>query len=132
MKVLSYRFEMDSSFVKGIYLSNNILFFNTKSGPRKFFMPNYFFFKKNKDNGINFIFNDFHKYNLVSRLLKSVFYSYKVFFFKLKLRGLGYKIVSYFNRKLIRFFFAYNHFLYLHVPKNVFFKRIKRRFIFYS
>ena len=56
----------------------------------------------------------------------------RVYFFKLKLRGLGYKLYSFFRKRLIKFFFAYNHFFYLHVPKNIFFRRLRRKFIFFS
>ena len=132
LKVVKYKYAYDLDTVKGIHYSNNILYVNTRFGPRKFHMPNYFFFK-NEENGVKFIFNDYNKYNLFFRQLIRIFArSFRIFFFKLKLRGLGYKVISSVRRKIIRFFFAYNHFFYLHVPKNIFFKKIKRKFFFYS
>ena len=131
-KILNYKYSYDIDTVKGIYFSNNVLYINTRFGPRKFFMPNYFFFK-NEEHGIRLIFNDYNKYNLVFRQLVRIFaHSFRIFFFKLKLRGLGYKVISGLRRKVIKFFFAYNHFFYLHVPKDIFFKKIKRKFFFYS
>jgi hypothetical protein len=55
-------------------------------------MPNFFFIKNEKKN-MKLIFDDYNKYNLVFRQLVRVFaHSFRVFFFKLKLRGLGYKV----------------------------------------
>lgn len=131
-KLIKYKYISNLETIKNIHFSNNTLYFDTKFGPKKFYMPNFFFIKNEKKN-IRLIFDNYNKYNLVFRQLVRVFaHSFRVFFFKLKLRGLGYKVWARINRKIIRFFFAYNHFFYLHVPKNIFFRRIKRKFFFYS
>jgi hypothetical protein len=133
LKLQKFKHIFSSEFIKNIVLSNNVLYLNSKFGLIKFNMPNFFFYKSVNDNYIKFIFSDYHKYNMVFRQIKNEFISYsKVYFFKLKLRGLGYKITSFVNRRLIRFFFAYNHFFYLHVPNRVFFLRLKRKFVFFS
>jgi len=131
-KLYKFKYFLDNDSMENIFLFNNSLYFKTKFGYKKFYMPNFYFYKK-INNGLKLIFNDYYKYNMVLRHIKRNFInSSKIFFFKLKLRGLGYKIFSYVNRKLIRFFFAYNHFYYLHVPINIFFMRLKRKFIFFS
>ena len=131
-KIIKFKYYLDSDFLDNIFLLNNSLHFKTKFGYKSLNMPNFYFLKK-MNNGIKLIFDDYYKYNMVLRHIKLNFIdSSKVYFFKLKLRGLGYKIFSYINRKLIRFFFAYNHFYYLHVPINIFFMRLKRKFIFFS
>jgi len=123
---------MDSDLLKNIYISGNSLILKTAFGYKSLFLPNFYFFKKIK-GGIKFVFDNYYKYNLVLRQLKNIIInSYKIFFFKLKLRGLGYKLYSHVRRRIVKFFFAYNHFFYLHVPKYVFFKKLKRKFIFYS
>lgn len=118
--------------IKNIFLLNNVLYINSKYGLSNLNMPNFYFYKES-NNSLSLKFDDYHKYNMVFRQIKNKFVNFsKIYFFKLKLRGLGYKIVSYLKRRLIKFFFAYNHFFYLHVPNNVYFIKIKRRFIFFS
>src|SRR5437868_8762142 len=131
-KIIKYKYIADFESIKNIYFDNNILYLNNKFINKNFNIIN-FFFLKNENKGIKLIFDNRNKYNLVFRQLVRIFsHSYRVFFFKLKLRGLGYTVVARVNRKIVKFFFAYNHFFYLHVPKNIFFKRIKRKFFFYS
>jgi hypothetical protein len=131
-KLKNFRFSFDDNNIKGIYISNNVLYINTESGYKKFFLPNFFFYKKLK-NGIKFIFDNYYKYNMVLRQLKHIiFNSSRIYFFKLKLRGLGYKVYTYVGRRIVRFFFAFNHFFYLHIPNGIFFKKLKRKFFFFS
>jgi ribosomal protein L6P/L9E len=51
-------------------------------------------------------------------------YVSRIFYFRLKLRGLGYRIKK-IARFFFRFFFARNHFYYFHLPAGVY---IKQRF----
>lgn len=134
-KISYFKNVITCESLKNMFLINNILYLKTGFGIKKIHMPNYFFFKSNNNvmNNLFLIFDNYQKYNMVFRQLIDIIHnSGKIFLFKLKLRGLGYKIYSYLKRRLIKFFFAYNHFFYLHVPKNVFFKKLKRKFIFFS
>jgi hypothetical protein len=91
-KIIKYKYISNLETIKNIYFNNNTLYFDTKFGPKKFYMPNFFFIKNEKKN-IRLIFDNYNKYNLVFRQLVRVFaHSFRVFFFKLKLRGLGYKV----------------------------------------
>jgi len=131
-KDIKFKIVFDENIIKGIYLLNNTLIIKTKLGYKNFFLPNFFFYKK-IENGLRFIFDDYYKYNMVLRQLKNIiFNSTRIYFFKLKLRGLGYKVYTYVGRRIVRFFFAFNHFYYLHVPNGIFFKKLKRKFFFFS
>jgi len=131
-KTLTYKHYLDTNLLKNLFIYRNSLIIKTNFGYKTLFLPNFYFFKK-VQGGIKFIFSDYHKYNVVLRQLKNILInSCKIYFFKLKLRGLGYKLYSHVRRRIVKFFFAYNHFFYLHVPKYVFFKKLKRKFIFYS
>jgi hypothetical protein len=56
---------------------------------------------------------------------------FKVFFFKLKLRGLGYRIKK-ISVNVFRFFFAFNHFFYFFCPINMVIKYKKRYLLLLS
>jgi hypothetical protein len=94
----------------------------------KIYMPSFFFF--NNEN--KFIFLNKKKYlNILKYLLYFFNKCLKFYFFRLRLRGLGYKLEK-FSLKLYRFFFAYNHYFYFHVPKDIFVKNRKRTLIMFS
>ena len=50
---------------------------------------------------------------------------------KLKLRGLGYRIMN-ICYNLYSFFFNYTNFIYLHIPSNIYIKSYKKRLILLS
>jgi ribosomal protein L6P/L9E len=54
-----------------------------------------------------------------------------LFFFRLKLHGLGYRIKRLANN-LFRFFIGTTNFLFFHVPVNVLVKARRRRILFLS
>jgi len=130
-KIIKHKYISDLENVKNVWYDNNVLYFFTTFGPEKFHMPNFFFIKHHGQKKISIILDNYNKYNMVFRQIVRIFSrSYRVYFFKLKLRGLGYKLWARINRRIIKFFFAYNHFFYLYIPKNIFFRRIKRKFFF--
>jgi hypothetical protein len=55
----------------------------------------------------------------------------KIFFFRLKLRGLGYSVRR-FSKYLFSFFMAVSNRFYFHIPLNIFVKKRKKLFIFLS
>jgi len=122
-------------FNKFNYLFNmnlNILFFYNNILFLKIFMPFSFFFKKEKNKNLYFIFLKKNRYISILKNILNFFKNFfKFFFFRLRLRGLGYKIEK-FSLKLYRFFFAYNHYFYFHVPKDIFIKNRKRTLILFS
>ena len=54
-----------------------------------------------------------------------------IYFFKLKLKGLGYRVVR-ICKSLYRFYFINTNFLYLHLPLSVFLKVKSRRLLFFG
>jgi hypothetical protein len=88
-------------------------------------LPRIFFYIKNA-NEIKFLFLNKWFY---SSFFKQIYIFYKIFFkfyfFRIKLKGLGYRIKK-ITKKIYRFFLAYNHYFYLFVPKNIYFWTKKR------
>jgi len=86
----------------------NIMYIKGIFGVLTFDFPNFFLMYENKF----LILNKIIFFNVIKQI--SMFYKKVVhlFFFRLKLRGLGYEIVKS-SRYMYRFFFAKNHFYYL-------------------
>src|SRR5215475_3005083 len=96
-------------------VKSNYIIFYTKIIYMRIYMPSFFFYLKNEKK---FIFLNKKKFlNILKYLLYFFNKCLNFFFFKLKLRGLGYKLEK-FSSKLYRFFFAYNHYFYFHVSKD--------------
>ena len=128
LKLKKYNFFKIKNKFNFIFLKSlNLIYLYTKIGYMKIFMPSIFFFKNNK-----FIFNDKTKYlNILKQFLFYFNKCFKFYFFKIRLRGLGYKVEK-FSLNLYKFFFAYNHYFYFHVPQNIFVKNRKRTIIIFS
>ena len=73
--------------------------------------------------------------SIFSGFLKSILCCFNkfshIFFFKLRLKGLGYRIRR-ICRNLYKFFFIFTNFFYLHLPKSVNLKIKRRRLIFFG
>ena len=127
-KIYSFKYILDNNFSLFFDKNNNLLYFYNDVVRYKIHLPN-FYLNKN----LNFIFFDKYKY---MSFLKSFFNKYKTcykfFIFKMKLKGLGYRIYP-INKFLIKFFFGDKCFTYLHIPKDIFYMRYnkKRRNIFF-
>jgi hypothetical protein len=94
-------------------------------------MSSTFFFSKNKEKNL-FLFSSKNKYNnFFNNFLFFFNKFFKFFFFRLRLRGLGYRIKR-ITKKLYRFFFAFNHYFYFHISKNIFLKHRHRQLIVFS
>jgi hypothetical protein len=119
LKILNYNYLIysDLNFIFFQYL--NILLIKLKSGILKIFFPKYFFFILKK-NSLNFIFiNKFYFSSIITQLFNYIKTCSKFYFFRIKLKGLGYRIKK-INKNIYRFFMAYNHFFYLYTPINVY------------
>lgn len=118
--------------VSVFFLKNhNIFFLKNYIGFFKIYMPmNYFFFKK--DNNYNFLFikkNNY--YSILKQFLNFYKNLVKMFFFKLRLRGLGYRIKK-ISMKLYRFFFGVKHYFYFHISNDIFVKHRHRNIFIFS
>lgn len=111
--------------------SKNLFFLKNFLGVLVTFMPSFFFFKYSKNNLIftflcRFFFISFYKH-FVYNYKRLLFFN----FFKLRIKGLGYRIKKIANN-LLRFFFTSINFFYFHVPVTVLLKVKKKRIILLS
>lgn len=93
------------------------------------YLPSYYFFNKTA-NSFNLLF--INKYLYKTFLNQLILFSKtpnKIYFFKLRLRGLGYRIRKMSNF-LYRFYFACTNYFYFHVPNEIIFFFKKRRILF--
>lgn len=99
----------------------------------RLFFINFYFFKANKHTQIkknfNFMFLNFKKF---FSFFKNFFNIYNninnLYFFRLKLRGLGFALKRY-SKYLFSFVMAVNHFFYFFVPYNILIKKKKKHII---
>jgi hypothetical protein len=90
------------------------------------------FLKTNERNMLSFIFTSRSIFSGFLKKLLNCFNSLSyIFFFKLRLKGLGYRVRRV-AKNLYKFFFIYTNFYYLHLPLSVFLKIKRRRLIFYG
>jgi hypothetical protein len=125
VKVTSFQKDLDlffSSKTASIYLKGFC-------GILKLNMPSIFFFK-NSYNSINLLFsNKFFFKSFVRHLMVFNNYLTVVYFIKIKVRGLGYRIRK-LSEFLYYFFFNYTNYFYLYLPRNIFLSVYKKRAIF--
>jgi hypothetical protein len=80
-------------------------------------LKNTIFLFLNKITYIEFLNNFFSFYNKI----------FKIFYFRLVIRGLGYKIRKV-TKRFFLFFFAVKHYFYFYLPVDIFLKTKGRRF----
>lgn len=70
---------------------------------------------------------------IFKRFISGLFNNFKVFFyyFKLKVRGLGYRIKR-ITQRLFRFFMGTTNFFFFHVPKDILVRARRRRMLLIS
>lgn len=95
-------------------------------------MPKIFFLKNDSTSIYSFVFlNNYHFQSFIK--LFNVFYRrlFLFYFFRLKLRGMGFRIKRLCS-KLYRFYFIRVNFMYLHVPREILIKLKKRKIFIVS
>lgn len=114
--------------------NSNKFVVNNQSGSLFFYCPHYFFVS-NCSKGPHSLKLLFRSKESVKTFLKHLFFLVKclnkVFFVKLKVRGLGYRFKR-ISSNLYRFYFTRTNYIYLHRPKDVIIKSRKRRIILLS
>jgi len=116
-----------------VFFFNKNGFFILKKNSRFFFLklPSIYFFKSNK-NVLSFIFfNFFHYITFFKHILQFYNKLSSFYYLRLKLKGLGYRIIN-ISKSLIKFFFNRSNFFYLHVPSTILYKYKIRRLFFLS
>jgi len=113
-------------------IANNLRIWN-KVNALTVFLENFFFFKrvsnqhKNSIDEVSFLFTSFVDYKKFTKNLFSFRQRiYKVFFFRIALRGLGYRVKR-ITKRFYLFFFAVKHYFYFYVPIDIFIKIRGRR-----
>src|SRR2546422_8880735 len=116
MKNISlYKFFVSEDIKLIFSKDSNVVFIYYKKYGIILKMPNLYFFKICK-NGVNFIFlKNYHFFSVIKQFFNLYSLVIKIYYFKLKLKGLGYRIKRV-GKNLYRFFFAYKHYFYFHVP----------------
>jgi hypothetical protein len=97
----------------------NLLLLKEKYGIMVLYLPSFFFINEKKDK---LLFNFISKIDFIYFFKQFLFlcnYFLILFYFRIKLKGLGYRIRKVSN-KIYRFFLAYNHYFYFFMPKNIF------------
>lgn len=115
---------------------NNEMLLEVNNFKVKFFNKSYYFYKELKINsfvlGLFFLFilkYDF--FSFLSNLKRAYLQLFKVYYCRLKLRGLGYSLRRY-NRFFFSFFMAVSNFFYFHVPTSIFVKKRKKYLVMVS
>jgi len=112
------------------YEASNIFLIKGLKGFVVFRLPSFYYYKKNTINQLFlilfnvFFFKSFLK--LISNCNKNLFLIYT---FRLKMKGLGFRIRK-LSTMLYKFFFTSVNFFYFHVPRNIILKNRKRRLFF--
>ena len=112
-------------------LNNSIIYILNKLGLIKLKLPSiYFYYKKNNINNLILLNNNYYK-----SIISNFFYFYKkinfIYFIKLKIKGLGYRIRKV-TTNLFYLFFNYTNIYYFNIPRNVIIKWYKKRLILVS
>jgi hypothetical protein len=120
-----------SKHFKFIFKSNEFIIWN--EGRLFFFnLPSFYFYKWVEFKTLSFIFiSYFHFISFLKHLFnydKKLNYFY---FFRIKLKGLGYRVTPLSNN-LLRLFFNRSNFFYMHIPSCMLLKYKNRRLFFIS
>jgi len=126
MCILSRKLSIFFSLGSGlIYIKGHLGFFVIK-------MRFPFFFKNENNNSFSILFVHYFSYKNLCKTFTNFyikFFSY--YHFRLKLKGLGFRVVR-MGKNLYKFFFTQINFIYVHVPSCVILRTKGRRLIFFS
>jgi len=125
-----FKFNIFCNYYFNIFKSSLIIDYNFK----KYFvikLPNKYFVKKINNN---YFFIFLTKYFYIT-FIKHLFNFYNIFFslyfFNLKLKGLGFRVFI-ISKNLIKIFLNRSNYYYLHIPFSVLLKYKNRKFFFLS
>ena len=131
MKKLLNSFYFGKNFKIFILIKQNFIILKKQS--RFFFLklPFLFFILKNK-NILSFCFTNYFHYMSFFRHIYHLYNKLCSFYYvRLKLKGLGYRIVH-ISKFLIKIFFNRSNFFYIHLPNTILFRYKIRRLFFLS
>jgi hypothetical protein len=131
MKKNIFFFNFGREFKLFFFKKNNLIILKKKS--RFFFLKlPYFYFYKLKNKIISFIFsNYFHYISFFKHVLELYNKLSSFYYLRLKLKGLGYRIIH-ISQHLIKIFFNRSNYFYVHIPSSILFRYKIRRLFFLS
>ena len=118
--------------IKIFLLNYNYLLIKGKFGKILINLYLYGFINKNNLNKLNFLFvNKLIYSNFLKYFFKLYNFILKLYFFRLRLKGLGYRMFR-INKNMLKFFFAKNHYYYFYIPFYIYVKIRRRNFFIIS
>ena len=97
-----------------------------------FYLPSFFHYNKQATHHIKLFFTSNFSYSsFLAHLLVFTSKFSRIFFLKLKIKGLGYRIRRY-TKALYRFYFTRTNYIYFNVPLYLVFRRRKKRLLLMS
>ena len=123
---------LHNNFVFDFIKTQNLFILNLKKTYiYTFYLPSFFFLKNKKNLIILMFLKKYYFFSFIKFLFSSYIYCKNIYFFRLKLKGLGF-FVKRINKYFLCFFMALNHFFYFHLADFVYLKKKKKHFIFLS
>jgi hypothetical protein len=120
-----------NNFIFYINKSKNLFFYKLKN--KSLFsvvrLPFFYIMKSTANNIIFFFFSKFFYKTFLRNFLTGITRSSAIYSFKMKLKGLGFRVKK-FSSCLYRFFFNMVNFFYFHVPQTLIFKKYRRFLLF--
>lgn len=97
------------------------------------YLPSFYFYKKlSNNNGFEFLFLNKFFYKSFLRHFLNFYNSVTIcYFFKIKVRGLGYRVRS-FTNNFCYFYFNYTNYYFVYLPTNIIIKTYKTRALFFG
>jgi hypothetical protein len=131
MKKINFSFHFGNQFNIVFLIKKNYIILKKKS--RFFFLKiPYIYFYKFGYKVINLLFFNYFCYISFFKHIIQLYNKLSSFYYlRLKLKGLGYRIVH-LSSHLIKAFFNRSNFFYIHIPKSILFKYKIRRLFFLS
>lgn len=125
----NYIFQYTFNYLLFLY-NDKIIILNKN---RYFYLKLLFhcFYKSNNNNITLLTLNKTFYYNFVNLIINNYSKFFIFYYFKLKLKGLGYRI-RIITKSLIKIFFNRSNYYYMHIPSTILFKYKMRRLFFLS
>ena len=131
MVIINYSYIFKKDLKIYFMLKKSYIILKKKS--RFFFLKlPYLFFYKKKEKILSFFFlNYFHYMSFFRHILHLYNKLCSFYYIRLKLKGLGYRIMH-ISKNLIKIFFNRSNFFYVHLPTTILFRYKIRRLFFLS
>src|ERR1044072_1259045 len=131
MKEIVKTFNFGKNFNLYVFLKQNYIILKKNSRIFLLKIPYIYFFKL-KNNNISLLFINYFCYISFFKHIIQLYIKLSSFYYlRLKLKGLGYRIIHV-SKYLIKIFFNRSNFFYVYIPKTILFRYKIRRLFFLS